>query len=240
MGRTLIVGCSFVENIALKHPQPHQRINTDKFLLLGTSGAGNQSIAARIIDQCSQEKFDRVIAIWSGINRLDFPIGRSLHEVQPVDKTGYPAYPYWTRTGETVWYHSGGFCLSGTSDQCPKFMRDFFYNQYLGSSARYLTDLTALAVLSAQNFLTAQHVPYDMSFIYDIDKRYIDDKIEPGCGKIDRSSPWARMIDWQKFTKMTPPYEYALAQGRLEDGFHPVFDCMIQWIQQAFDIDLKS
>ena len=119
-------------------------------------------------------------------------------------------------------------------------MRDFFYNQYLSSSARYLTDLTALAVLSAQSFLTAQGIPYDMSFIYDIDKQYVDHNIEPGCGRIDRSSPWVSMIDWQKFTKITPPYEYALAQGQLEDGFHPVFDCMIQWIQQAFDIDLKS
>ena len=240
MGRTLIVGCSFVENIALKHPQSHQRIDSDKFLLLGTSGAGNQSIAARIIDQCSRERFDKVIAIWSGINRLDFPIGRSLHEVQPLDKKGYPVYPYWTRTGETVWYHSGGFCLSGTSDQCPKFMRDFFHNQYLGSSARYLTDLTALSVLSAQGFLALQQIPYAMGFIYDIDKPYVDDKIEPGCGKIDRRSPLVHQIDWQKFTTMTPPYEYGLSQGALEDGFHPKFDCMIEWIRLAFGIDLKS
>lgn len=232
MSRTLIVGCSFIEKIA---------ISNKKFLLLGQSGAGNQSISARTIYACSQERFKRVIVLWSGINRLDFPIGLSLHETMPLDKANRHLYPFFTQIGDMVWYHSGGFCLSGVSDQCPKFMREFFQQQYKGSTGRYLTDLTLLSMLAVQNFLQSQGLRYNMSFIYDSDKPYTDHRIEPGCGKIDRTSPLIPLIDWTSNTAFSPPYEYALHRQQLEeDGFHPTSDCMNDWFWQAFQIDLKA
>ena len=118
------MGCSYLHNI------DQFQINTDKFKIRATPGSGNQSMAARVVYECSQQQFDQVIVVWSGINRLDFPIGKELHKVQPKEKSGAYEYSYFTEIGDMAWYHSGGWGLSGCSDTCPTFLQSFFKKQY--------------------------------------------------------------------------------------------------------------
>ena len=241
---TLIVGCSFVQNLN----NPSFSINRNKWITAGSSGSGNQAIAARILYECSQQNYKEVIVLWSGINRLDFPIGRALHDVMPKDSDGYPVYGYYSAMEDIIWYHSGGFMLSGASDDSPEWFRNWCKVQYKSSSSQYLTDLSILSIIQAQSFLQAQNIPYRMSFIYDIDfdyeRHYTDGHtgcyIEPGCGKIDRSSNLTNLVDWSSFTTHQPPYEYARDIDQLDDGFHPKFTAIAEWFNRAFNIDLTS
>jgi hypothetical protein len=241
---TLIVGCSFVKNLN----NPSLSINRTKWITVGSSGSGNQAISARVLHECSQNKYKEVIVLWSGINRLDFPIGRALHDVMPKDSDGYQKYCYYSIMEDIIWYHSGGFMLSGASDDSPEWFQNWCKVQYKSSSSRYLTDLSILSIIQAQSFLQAQNIPYRMSFIYDIDhdyeRHYTSGRdgryIEPGCGKIDRSSKLINLVNWQSFTSHQPPYEYAQSLGQLSDGFHPDCDAMLNWFNNALNIDLTT
>ena len=232
---TLLIGCSYLHNI-----DPVQ-INSSKFKIRATPGAGNQSMAARVIHECSQQNFDRVVVIWSGINRIDIPIGKDLHNVQSKEKSGEYKYGYFTELGDMVWYHSGGWALSGCSDPCPEFLQNFFKHQYKGSTDRYLSDFSLLSVLQAQSFLASRNIPYSMSFIYDIDADYAASKFGPGLGQIDRSSPLNSLVDWTAFSLEKPMFEHGLATDQMtQDQFHPTSKCMIEWIDTYMGIDLKS
>ena len=238
----LIVGCSYVENLDCVDPvNPNCRLDRSKIVLKGTSGAGNQSIAARVIYECSMANYDHVYVLWSGINRLDFPIGRDLHQVQPTNKHGNPRYQYWSDLGEMIWYHSGGYRLSGTSDDCPKWLREFYDHQYKSATPRYLTDLTLLSVIQTQAFLKSKNISCSMSFIYDVHKNYTETHIEPGCGKLDSESPLNTLIDWNMFGSSIAPFEFAVTTNQLEpDCFHPRFEAMQQWFAQQFGLELLA
>ena len=233
MARTLIVGCSFVQNLQVDK-------ESARYLVRGTSGAGNQSIAARVMYECSRESFNRVIVIWSGVNRLDMPVAKDLHDTFPRGSHGYPSYAFYTRMDPVVWYHSGGAYLSGTSEECPAPVRSYFKTQYLAATPRYLTDLTLQSIMATQGFLTQQGIPYDMAWIYDVDEPYTDESIEPGCGQLDRSSPFNHLVDWTKFSTARPIFEHCRDCGQLEDGFHPNQSCIIPYLNQLFQIDLEA
>ena len=232
MSRILIVGCSFVQNLQVDK-------NSDRYRVVGTSGSGNQAIAARVLHECSQERFAKVIVVWTAINRLDMPIPFDVHDTFAKDSTGYPSYAYYTPLRPVVWYHSGGFYLSGTSEECPPPVRAWFKQQYLGATPRYLADLTLGAIISTQGFLHQQGIPYDMTWIYDVDQPYSDESIEPGCGKLDRTSPLHDLVDWTKFSPHQTIYEHCRDQGQLEDGFHPEQVCIIPYLNHCFGLDLK-
>jgi hypothetical protein len=241
--KILIVGCSFISNLqpAPGHPIPEDYpINLDRFVLRGASGAGNQSMAARVMYECTQQKYSKVIVLWSGVNRIDVPIGIALHNVLPKNKNGFPLYPYYTRIDNMVWYHSGGYRMSGTTDSCPKFLQTFFDNQYRSADQRYLSNLTLLSIIQTQSFLKAQNMPFEMSFIYDTNGKY-DNTVGPACGPLELDSPLSTMVDWNSFTAKVPPYEYAVNQPNgLQDGFHPTNEVMMNWFKEHLDIDLKQ
>jgi len=238
---TLIVGCSFIATLDNRNPHDLANRVTDKFVIRATSGSGNQCMAARVIHECSQHQFDQVVVIWSGVNRLDFPIGQQLHCLQPKNSNDEFKFEYFTDLGDVIYYHSGGWRLSGTSDSCPRFFRDFFENQYRSATPRYLTDLTLQAIIQTQHFLKSKNIPYQMSFIYNVDADYSQDRWEPGCGQLDRSSPLNSLVDWNKCSTQTTLFEYAKnTRQLLGDGFHPTFDCTVEWFKHELNINLKS
>ena len=237
---TLIVGCSFVENLIYEPAPPLNPINSNHFTICGKSGSGNQAIAARVAWEISNHKYNRVIILWSGINRLDFPVGRELHNTFPKISHNEWHYPYFTEMGDMIWYHSGGFLLSGCDDQCPAPVQNFFQNQYRGSTPRYLSDMTMMSVLNTQCLLENLNIQYDMSFIYDIHHGYTESWIEPGCGKVVSDSPLYAKINWGKFSKQ-PPFEWARTRDMLwADNFHPSFEGMQAWFLEEMAIDICS
>jgi hypothetical protein len=232
--RTLLVGCSFVQGLDLA-------VNNDcaNYRVIGRSGSGNQALAARVLYECSREKFNRVIVIWSGVNRIDIPIPLEVHDTFPKDDHGDPCYKFYTLLDPVVWYHSGGFCLSGTSEKCPSPVRSFFKQQYLGATPRYLADLTLGAIITTQGFLQKQGIPHDMTWIYDVDRSDLGERNEPGCGQLDRTSPLHTLVDWNRFSQHQTIFEHCQANGQLmNDGFHPKSSYLMSYLNHCFGLNL--
>jgi len=80
MSKTLLVGCSFVDRLTYRLNNDDYHIDAKRYQVLSSPGTGNQAIAARTIYQLSQDTYDQVVVMWSGINRLDFPISQELQK----------------------------------------------------------------------------------------------------------------------------------------------------------------
>lgn len=229
----LIVGCSFVETLATT---TEFTINPNRNILKGSNGAGNQSIAARVLHECSQNQYSKVIVVWSGVHRLDFPIGKDLHDTFSKDKDGIHLYKFFMPLDDVIWYHSGGFGMSGMSYPCPTILRNWFDKQYVSSTENYLTTLSLQSIIQTQGFLQSIDMPYQMSFIYDIDADYSDRSINRSCGQIVRTNPLNSLVDWTKFVNVAP-YEYSLELNQIsKDGFHPEPISLANWFKTFMNV----
>lgn len=238
---TLIVGCSFCSTLGEQRNNQWQ-LNPN-IVVKATSGTGNQAMAARVAYECAQAKYDRVIVIWTGINRLDTVITRELHETYPGAWEGTPDYSFCTPMQGSVWYHSGGHAGSWTWDQtCPKDIRQIFKTQYLGADSRYLTDTSLLNVSYTQSFLEKLNIEYQMSFIYDPFLDYSTTPHEHYFGTINKQSLFYNLVDWSKIKLDTTPFEWASQlPDRLEsDHLHPTRNAMREWINLTFGIDIAA
>lgn len=242
MSKTLIVGCSFVARLTYRLVSTDYVINAKKYHVLASCGSGNQAIAARTIYQLSQDTYDNVVVVWSGINRLDFPISQELDQTyKPNTKTNWIAK---CDIGSMAWHHSTGMLGHVTKRSAtPEPLNQFFQTQYLGteSGSRYLTDLSLLSIISTQAVLDKTTKSYQMAFIYDTQKYLPDDRERQSHGRMDVTTPLYNLVDWKKFTRFEAPYEWAKRQQKLEnDNYHPTRNAMIDWFKLAMDIDLQT
>lgn len=242
MASTLLVGCSFLSRLTYRMAVTDLDINAKKYHVLASPGSGNQAIAARTIYQLSEQAYDHVVVLWSGINRIDFPISCDLNKTYPPNsKHQWTAY---CAAGSMAWYHSGGILGTGPQNShTPEPLKKFFQTQYLGaaSGSRYLTDLSLLSILSTQAVLENRGQSYQMAFIYDTKRNTFNHEQEHSLGSMDTSSPLYNMINWKKFCRFEAPYEWAKMSDKLEtDHFHPTRNAMIEWFKLAMHIDLQQ
>jgi len=232
MSCTLLVGCSFLSHLNLENVH---LINSDKYTILASPGAGNQAIAAQAIYEVCRTQYDQVVVIWSGINRVDIPIGAHLSRHYQAHGKGHL---YQWQIGNMSWFHSGG--MLGDTKQTPNAIKNFLQIQYMSEADQnqYLTELSLLSIVSTQAVLNQRKIPYQMGFIYDV-KSTEYDRFENCHGTIDQQTPLYHSVDWTKFTDYTSPYVWARDHNRLkEDGYHPTNDAMIDWFRLAMNIDL--
>jgi len=227
--RQLVVGCSFLCDFYSDNEQ---------IKVIHMPGAGNQLIAATVLHEISKETYQSVYVTWSGINRIDIPVGLDLHRTLNTD------YEYIRQLGHTVWYSSGGIGASGASAQCPSEIKKIFHSIYVGASQDYLTDLTLSSMLLVQGVLEQHRLPYRMSFIYDAKNFSFDQDLGwlvPVLGRLGTRSSLYNLIDWQKIQTQNTPFEWCKAQGMLKpDGFHPTKTGMAQWILENFNLDITK
>jgi hypothetical protein len=243
MSQTLLVGCSFLERLNFRLSNDDYHVNAKKYTVLASAGSGNQALAARTIYEVSQKKYDQVVVLWSGINRLDFPVSEELNRAYPENKPGY-----WVarcHIGSQVWFHSGGMLGLGTNDltTTPEPIKKFFQTQYLGteSGSKYLTELSLLSILSTQAVLDKAKIPYQMGFIYDTQRSILGEQQEHSHGMMYKDTPLCNAVDWTKFTRFESPYEWAKRVSRLEqDNYHPTRNAIIDWFKLAMNIDLQT
>jgi hypothetical protein len=235
---TLIVGCSFCSTLGEQDPGQWQ-LNPD-VVVRATSGTGNQAISARVAFECSKTKYDNVIVIWTGVNRLDTVISRQLHETYPGAWEGDPAYSFCTPLLGSVWYHSGGQAGSWTYDStCPSDIKQIFKTQYLGADSRYLTDNSLCSIFNTQGLLKKLGIDYQMSFIYNPFFDYSNTSHEHYFGTIDKDSSYYNLIDWTKIDTSNTIFEWASQDNkRIEHDIHPTRNAMREWIDLTFGIDI--
>lgn len=222
--KTLIVGCSFVNNL-----KSFGEINHDKFDIFGSPGAGNQAIAARVQHQLSCESYRMVVILWSGVNRIDLALPLITSELFP--------FRYVDQIGSVVWYHSGGFGCSGQSKESPKFVRSFLDKVYSCADDRYLSQLTVNALLATQSLLQTKQVAYKMSFVYDQTSSEINCN-EVSHGKLNSSVQGYDQIAWSKFAEISP-HAWAQKHEQLDHiGYYPKKQAFLQWFKDQLEIDL--
>lgn len=234
----LIVGCSFCSTLGEQKAGQWQ-LHPD-IKVASTSGTGNQAIAARVLYECSLKRYKQVIVFWSGINRLDTVITRALHETYPGAAIGRPAYSFCTPLLDTVWYHSGGKAGSWTwDDTCPSDIKQIFKTQYLGATAKYLSQISLESIVSVQSFLNSRNIDYKMTFIYNITR--IDYKHEHCFGQVDITTPAYSQVDWDAIQTTQTVYDWAITNpSRIEDDqFHPTRTAMKEWIMDNFKLDIS-
>lgn len=226
--KTLIAGCSFVFNLSFANS-----INRDKFTLFGSPGASNLSIAARVQHEVLSGHYDRVVVLWSGINRLSFPL--------PAGADSIVDYQFRDSINNETWYHSGGMGCSGEQPEAPSLVRNYFKTQYLAANSMYLSTLTLRNIVLTQQLLNSLSISSTMSFIYDIHNR---DKTqhEVSHGAVDADSPWYNLVDWNQFTAQITPWEWCSANHSLSeiDQYHPTHEGLIGWFDEQLNIDLVS
>ena len=243
MSKTLLVGCSFLARLTYRLNDDDYHVAAGKYHVLASPGSGNQALSARTIYELSQNKYDQVVVLWSGINRLDFPVSKELNHTYPKNRPGN-----WIarcHVGSMVWFHSGGILGLGTCDTTtvPQEIKNFFQTQYLGteSGSKYLSEITLLSILSTQAVLDKAKTSYQMGFIYDTQRSMPGEQEEHSHGIMYKDTPLYNSVDWTKFTRFESPYEWAKQASRLEqDGYHPTRNAMIDWFKLAMNIDLQT
>ena len=224
MNKTLIVGCSYVHKLKF-----YEQINHDKYKIHGSSGAGNQAIASRVIHEISKQQFNQVVVLWSGINRLDMPVPLNLHKTFD--------YKFFDIVDNIAWYHSGGIGCSGQSSEAPRKVKQYFDTLYVGADNQYLSELTLMNILAVQTQLKTQNVPFKMCFIYDI-QNSLPSQHEVSHGTLSKKSCLFSQIDWSVF-KAESPWEWASTQNQLDQtGYYPTQDGYYRWFREQMDIDL--
>lgn len=237
--KTLIVGCSFCTTLG-EQKSGQWQLSPD-VTVQATSGTGNQAIAARVLYECSRSHYNRVIVIWTGINRLDTVITRALHETYPGALDSRPEYNFCTPLEGSVWYHSGGQAGSWTWDKtCPRDIQQIFKTQYLGADSRYLTDSSLSNIVLTQSFLQSRGIEHDMSFIYNPFADYSETPYDHCFGTINQTSAYFDLINWQEIKLENTAFEWAKSQefAMESDTLHPTRNAMRTWIDLTFGIDI--
>lgn len=235
-----MVGCSFMSRLQSRH-QGDMGINAAKYHVLASPGSGNQAIAARTQYQLAQEHYDHVVVLWSGINRIDFPVSQELQRTQHNNPEGD-----WVAScniGQMAWYHSGGFLGTGVFGAVPEPVQIFMRAQYLGSepNSKYLSELTLSSIVNLQSLLQARGITYQMAFIYNTQHGDVGRQQEHAHGRLDHDSPLDSLVDWTKFNMSSNPYEWAMRRDQLEgDNYHPTRNAMIEWFQEQMHIDMTQ
>jgi hypothetical protein len=232
---TLIIGCSFCSSLPWDHYTNKINWNLHPDIRVAAApGSGNESIAARLLYECSIKKYDQVFVLWSGINRIDVSVSKNLKAVIGDCR-------FSIELGSTVWYHSGGISGLWTNDreQYPDVIRELIKNQYLEADSSYLSDRTFRSIITAQSFLSNQNISYKMAFAYDIYKRYF--RQESFFGQADLTSPMYKLIDWNQIQTQNTLYEWAISDPtRMSDIIHPSRDAMREWILDNFKLDVAE
>ena len=227
----LVVGCSFVallndKKLSIEYPDL-------KFDIRGMSASGNQTISSAVLNGLSNNHYDAVVVLWSGINRIDAPLGKTVHDSIYYNQNK----PCFSRIDDTYWYHSGGFGCLGLFPPTPTFLIEYFKSQYKEPAKSYLSDLSLNHVILTHNLIKAIGINSYCSFIYNIHADYdlktdklFQHSLDYTLGQVDKDSSLYKLLLKTPLALDNTPYEWAYENNLLdEDEFHPTPQAMHDW-----------
>ena len=201
----------------------------------GHPGAGNNYIGDKIILESfnPNEKPDLVVIMWSGLTRKDICIDHT-DKILMDALDGYHDYVRWAGL-DTSYILSGG--IKGSWEWNP-MTKELFAPLYKVSNERSMAQDTLLKILSTQNWLKQNNVPYIMSsyvnYWTDAD---IVGQIDFGIKKFEDLSYLVNQIDFSQwaFVNQNKDCIYELGSttpnGLEEDGFHPELAVHEMWAE---------
>lgn len=141
---------------------PHEYVDPLNQIQLNNkawSGAGNKYICDSVILSCAEYKPDLVLVMWSGPDRLDFPIRQEFQN----DVSGPKGLITYALDNRIRYRLSGG--IHGGLSGKDVVTRNLFRSTYVYTSPFELNVLTLLEIIKLQNFLIGIKIPfYFMSF----------------------------------------------------------------------------
>lgn len=247
--KVLLVGCSFLSIEAREPMPPWDQINYKKYHFRGTPAGGNVVISERVKHEVTNDHWDHVIVIWTGINRVDIPKTKYQYEEMPH------TYSFVQQLGDMYWFLSGGICGSWqVPGACPEPVYTQFMQAFVDQTPRLASDISLKAIVDTQQWLDSKSVPYTMGWIYNTTRDYNSEldvfgnriprklmldrwphwlALEHCLGKMDTQSTFYNQVNWSKFPSQTTAFEWCAERKMLEpDRFHPTKEGMIKWFRE--------
>ena len=197
------------------------------------AAAGNQYISDSIVRTVLEDRPDHVIAMWSGVTRLDYLT--SLED--PAWEELFNSYGFFRRlqNGKLGYIFSGG--QLGTWFKNP-VAHKMFYEMYKVSSELSLATINLIEIVKAQNFLKGQGIPYHfMSYVnYWTDKKEISPNGDFGVLAFPELQFLIDAIDFDRWIFINDQkdgiYELSKTNNDFQaDGFHPGNNTQRQWAE---------
>lgn len=201
--------------------------------------AGNQYVGDSIVNAVIREKFDHVIAMWSGVSRLDYLTGLD----DPDWKKLFDSYGFYRRMDscpESLGYiFSGGKMGTWYGNNVAYKM---FYEMYKVSSDSSLAHINLMEIIKTQNFLENKNIPYHfMSYVnYWTRAPEVSPNGDFGVLALPELQTLIAEIDWSRWIFLNDQKDglYELAKSNndfQEDGFHPGVNTHRQWAEIVAD-----
>jgi hypothetical protein len=228
--KVLISGCSFTQwpdypggpNSCwpryLKDLQPDWQIKS-----LAEAGAGNQYICDSVIREITNDNYDLVLVMWSGVSRLDY--------LTSLEDTAweklFDSYGFFRRLpGDKLgWIFSGG--QLGTWFKNP-VAHKMFYEMYKVSSKLSLANINLMEIIKLQHYLKAKKLNFRfMSYVnYWTNGDYLSPNGDFGVKDFPELEPIVKEIDFSNWIFLDDQkrsiYDLAVYNKDFqEDKFHP-------------------
>ena len=203
------------------------------------SGAGNKYIADSIILSCAEYNPDLIMVMWSGPERLDFPIRKEFYADSSLIT--------YSRSDNIRYMISGG-PHSSLYSNIDLLAENLFKNLYIHTSPLELNIMTLLEIVKLQNFLVNLKIPfYFMSFcnFWNIDNLPNSTFSMVGYKDHSQIQKLTAMIDFDRWIfeneNKDGYYEVAKKMNCFKpDKFHPGFEASRIWGQIVKDRLIKD
>jgi hypothetical protein len=185
---------------------------------LAWPGAGNKYISDSVIHQCTVNKYDAVLVMWSGLTRLDIPVPTSLRL--------FDDYDFKRPVGPFNYIMSGG--VVGSWQHHPDAIR-LFEDTYKFLSTTELVWLSLLEIIKLQGFLKNLGIKYYfMSYInyWNQPQSWLSRNCDPPLGDFIKLKDIVNQIDFSQWIFLNDNRDgiYEIAQQSNlfeEDNWHP-------------------
>jgi hypothetical protein len=217
--RFLTSGCSFTGQQQYRTGWPVWLEPYGSVTNLGMPGAGNRYIAESVMIELMRNKYDCVLVMWSGLQRLDLVVDSVAAKSLPAgDLCPLDNVHYWP-TGD----------LLG-----PKKFAEFFK---LGNEqTRGYSSL--MEMIKLQSFLESKHIPYYfMSYVNYWNSEHQLKNRNFGVYKYQLLSELAEQIDFDRWifaenNNCLHEISLSMPNGLADDNFHPSADALDTWMTQ--------
>lgn len=224
--KTLSSGCSFTSGNWEKHFNTYYK-HYDSAL----PGAGNRYIADSIIHLTSQDHYDCVFVMWSGLTRLDIP----LTDWSLVDDYLYLS-PQGQTPADTRYLLSGGSIGSWWNHPVA---RSVFSGTYRVSDFNTLALTSLLEIIKLQEYLKSKNIPYYfMSYMnfWSQPAEWVSPNGDQGLNNFSNLAHLINQIDFNSWIfsndKKDGLFELATEmEDLLDDNFHPGELANIKWFE---------
>lgn len=214
--KTLSSGCSFTAGCWEEQLNKHFKHYDSAY-----PGAGNKYIADSIIHLTSQEHYDCVLVMWSGLTRLDTPI---------TNHSYFGNYFNQSLLGQTAantkYIMSGGQVGNWLNDPMAKLL---YENIYKFMSFQDLALMSLLEMVKLQGYLKSKNIKYYfMSYInyWNQSQDWTSPNLDQGLNNYPILNDTIKQIDFDQWIFLNDNKDgvFELAQSNndfLDDKYHP-------------------